>query len=258
MAALDTLLTELAAERATGALRVGRQGTVFLREGRVTSVECTSATRLEELLTADGRVTESALRDARGNGAERLVQQGALSRAQLQYCALISTVDAAFFLLQAKSSRPRFVQGERHWLGAQWPFEVAELLRECGRRRAELARAWPSAELDSAPVLPVRRPSGERVVLTTAQWELLAYADREATPLELARRLGRPAYTVLLAVRQLAAAGLLVRADPVAERPLLPRRIRAELPPAVEPAKPYEPADLDVLLRLRRALEELA
>ncbi|MEV0589018.1 DUF4388 domain-containing protein [Nonomuraea sp. NPDC050310] len=256
MPALDSLLSGLALERATGALRVGRLGTVFLSDGRVTYIECSASTRLEDVLTADGRVTENALRRAHKDGAASLVEQGLLTRAELQYCALISTMDAAFFLLPARSARPRFVPGERHWLGPQWYFEVAGLVRECGRRRAELERAWSSTELDNVPVVPVRRLPGDRVVLTSLQWELLVQADREATPLDLARRLGRPAYTVLLAVRQLAAAGLLVRVAPVAERPSLPRRIKTELP--AEPAQPYEPTDLDVLLRLRKALEELA
>jgi hypothetical protein len=251
MPALDSLLTALAGEGASGVLRAGRLGAVYLAGGRVTFMECTSSTRFEEILTASGRVTEAALRRAQKDGGQRLVDDGVLSLAELQYCALTATLDAAFFLLPAKSARPRFVAGTEHWLGPQWFFEVSTLIRECGRRRAELERAWSSAELDCAPVVPVRRLPGDRVMLTSLQWEVLLNADGEATPLALARMLGRPAAKILLAVRQLAAAGLLVHAVPKSES--LPRRVRTELP-----AEPYASTDLEVLLRLRKALEELA
>ncbi|MFI6479193.1 hypothetical protein ACIBH1_14765 [Nonomuraea sp. NPDC050663] len=251
MPALDSLLTGLAMEGASGVLRVGRQGAVYLAGGRVTFMECASAIRFEEILTAGGRVSEVELRSAQKDGGQRLVDDGVLSKAELQYCALTATLDAAFFLLPVKSPRPKFVPDAEHWLGPQWFFEVSTLIRESGRRRAELERAWSSAELDAAPVVPVRRLPGDRVMITSLQWEVLLNADGEATPLTLARQLGRPAAKVLLAVRQLAAAGLLVHE--VQRAASLPRRVRTDLP-----AEPHVPTDLDVLLRLRKALEELA
>lgn len=251
MPALDSLLTGLALEGASGVLRVGRLGAVYLAGGRITFMECTSATRLEDVLTADGRVTEAALRRAQRDGGQRLLDAGVLSRAELQYCALVTTMDAAFFLLPAKSARPRFVPEGQHWLGPQWYFEVGTLIRECGRRRAELEHAWSSGDLDNAPIAAVRRLPGDRVMITALQWEVLLNADGEATPLEVARRLGRPTAKVLLAVRQLASAGLLVHTAPKVES--LPRRVPTDLH-----AEPYASTDLDVLLRLRKALEELA
>ncbi|WP_084958929.1 MarR family transcriptional regulator [Thermoactinospora rubra] len=255
MAPLDDTLTGLAAEGASGALRVGRMGTLFLTGGRVTYGECVTAVRLEDLLVAAGRGSRAALRRAIQGEGPGLVEQGVVSRGELQYCALLVTMDAAFFLLPAATGRPKFVPGERHWLSPQWYFEVTGLLRECRRRRAALEQAWPSAEFDGRPVVPAARLPGHHVVLSALQWEILTRADGQATPLELARRLGRPAFTVLLAVRRMAAEGLLDRPPDGEGRAALPRRPRTGGPP---PPPPTGHTDLAVLLRLRKALEELA
>ncbi|GGO65477.1 transcriptional regulator [Nonomuraea cavernae] len=270
MAPLDTLLAGLARERSTGALLVGRAGTVFLDEGRVTYMECVQTPGVERLLTARGRSTEATLRGMQADGGcERLLAEGVLTLGELQYCVLGAVLDAAFFLLPVGGTRPKFRPGERHWLGGRWYFEVSGLLRECARRRAQLARIWPSAEVDTAPVRPAPWLTGQGVTLGRVEWEVVARADHKATPLDLARQLGRSGYSILLAVRRLAAAGLLVpREEPApAEDPRLPKRSRQAVKapstggstgPPLGPAVTADPTDLALLLRLKKALEELA
>ncbi|WP_433516325.1 hypothetical protein ACQP2T_12630 [Nonomuraea sp. CA-143628] len=210
MAPLDTLLAGLARERATGALRVGRAGTIFLSEGRVTYMECAQTPGVERLLAARGRLPETALRRLQHDGGcARLLEEGPVTLGELQYCVLGAVLDAAFFLLPAGGSRPKFRPGEQHWLGGQWFFDVAGLMRECARRRAYLAQIWPSAQLDTAPVRPAPCLPGSGVTLDSVQWEVVTGAGAEATPLDLAKRIGRSGYSVLLAVRRMAAAGLL-------------------------------------------------
>ncbi|GAA2267184.1 hypothetical protein GCM10010149_04550 [Nonomuraea roseoviolacea subsp. roseoviolacea] len=235
MATLDTLLASLAKDRPTGALRVGRAGTVFLDEGRITYMECAQTPGVERLLTARGRMPEAALRRVQADGGcERLLAEGAVTLGELQFCVLGAVLDAAFFLLPATGTRPKFRPGERHWLGGRWYFEVSGLVRECARRRAQLARIWPSADVDTAPVRPASRLPGQGVTLTAVQWEIITRADEEATPLDLARLLGRSGYSVLLAVRRLAASGLLTPTAP--DPPTDPAR--STDPPVPETARP--------------------
>ncbi|MFC6084285.1 hypothetical protein [Sphaerisporangium aureirubrum] len=274
---LDAVLPGLADGRATGSLRVGRAGTIYLTAGRVSYAESAGVPGVEDLLASSGRIAATTLgsirREAaeRADGGETLVRQGLLTRGELQFCVLGATLDAAFFLLSATGTRPRFREGDRHWLGPQWYFDVAGLLRECRRRRLRLDRTWPSPDLDTRPVAPIPRVSADRVVLTAVQWEVVVHADAVATPAELARRLGRPAYPVLLAVRQLAAAGLLTPppAAPPPDAPppdvpgavppgALPRRERrAVRPEGVPPPHDADATDVGVLIRLRDALERL-
>ncbi|MER7130873.1 DUF4388 domain-containing protein [Streptosporangium saharense] len=291
-------LSELSANRATGALHLEGGGTFYLTEGRVTHAESPAAPRVEDLLLAHGRISGQAVRQAMraggtggsgGAGGAALLAQGVLTRVELEFCVLCTVLDAVFFLLGSPVRRTLFRRGERHWLGPQRYFDMTGLLRECARRRTQLDRTWPSADLDSLPVVPVGRVPAQRVVLTSLQWEIVACADATATPVELAHRLGRPAYAVLLAVRQLAAAGLLrlprgeITAAP--ERGELPRRVagaseigqagagapytrESTRPPtgpltgplpelAGEAVTAGDPADVDLLIRLRDALEAL-
>ncbi|MFC7719645.1 hypothetical protein [Nonomuraea recticatena] len=75
MPALDMLLAGLARERSTGALRVGRSGTIFLDAGRVAYMECADTPGAEDVLAASGRVSEQTLGAARREGAgSRLVE----------------------------------------------------------------------------------------------------------------------------------------------------------------------------------------
>ncbi|MEV0996485.1 hypothetical protein [Nonomuraea sp. NPDC050202] len=261
MAKLDTLLAGLARERSTGALQVGRSGTIFLSDGRVTYMECAQAPSVERLLAARGLMSEAALRRLQADGGcERLLAEGPLTQGELQYAVLGGVLDAAFFLLPVSGTRPKFRPGERHWLGGQWFFDVPGLVRECARRRAQLAQIWPSADVDTLPVRPLPRLPGHGVTLSRVQWEVIVRADQKATPLELAKQIGRPAYPVLLAVRRLAASGLLAAPD----LPL--RRKPGEHPPhdpqaRAQPLGPPvtgDPTDLALLMRLKKALEELS
>ncbi|MFF5208930.1 hypothetical protein [Streptosporangium sp. NPDC000396] len=270
---MESILSGLADDRATGALRLGKAGMLYLTEGRVTYAESSAAPRVEDLLTAGHRISAYAVRRARQSaaedrwGGEQLIGQGVLTRGELEFCVLSAVLDAAYFLFDSDGHRPRFRPGDRHWLGPQWYFDVAGMFRECKRRRAQLDQAWPSAELDSLPVVPVGRIPAQRVMLTSLQWEVLVGADSTATPSDLARKLGRPAYSVLLAVRQLAAAGLLrtPQAEPAAA---LPRRSTgtrqapaaatgALRSPTSIPQATGDPTDVDLLIRLRDALEAL-
>jgi hypothetical protein len=56
--------------------------------------------------------------------------------------------------------------------------------------------------------VPARRLRGQFVALTAVQWEVVANADRRRSPIDLARLLGRDAFTVMLEVRRMAGAGL--------------------------------------------------
>ena len=228
MQSVENILRGLADDRATGSLRLGKAGTFYLTDGRVTYAESTAAPRVEDLLTASRRISAHAVRQARQAaaegrwGGEQLVDKGVLTRGELEFCVLNAVLDAAYFLCDATGHRPRFRPGELHWLGPQWYFEVTGLFRECKRRKARLDEAWPSAELDALPVVPLGRITAQRVVLTPLQWEVLVGADSATPPADLAQKLGRPAYSVLLAVRQLASSGLL----------RLPEaRARSRLPP---------------------------
>ncbi|TKK87440.1 transcriptional regulator [Herbidospora galbida] len=272
---IDEMLSELAERRATGVLKAGRSGTVYLSRGRVCYVECARTPSVEELLTASGRLTLTGVRTARqtaaatADGGDMLVRRGVLSRGELQLCVLGATLDASFFLFGATVPKPKFREGDRHWLGIHWFFDVPGLFRECHRRRARLDRAWPSAELDSRPVVPVRRIRSRHVMLTALQWEILLNADAETTPIELAKRIGRPAYTTLLAVREMAAAGLLECPEPPPREkpPDLPKRVAGPVPRAPAgggegrraqssyPQISGDPTDVNLLIRLRNALE---
>ncbi|MEV7008008.1 hypothetical protein [Streptosporangium sp. NPDC051022] len=250
MPTVQDVLSGLAAHRATGALHLGGAGTFYLTGGRVTYAESPAAPRVEDLLAACGRVSGHAVRQAMHateegrQGGELLISQGVLTRGELELCVLCAVLDAVYFLLEPPhppdppGRRPKFRPGERHWLGPHCYFDVAGLLRECKRRRTQLDRTWPSAELDSLPVVPVGRVPAQRVVLTALQWEVVTGADSTATPADLAHRLGRPAYSVLLAVRQLAAAGLL--RVPRGELTTAPTSPTAPTPPA-EPVPPGLP-----------------
>ncbi|GAA1004993.1 hypothetical protein Aple_035680 [Acrocarpospora pleiomorpha] len=263
---IEATLTRLAGDGVTGALRAGRAGTVYLHEGRVNHAECATTPSVAELLTASGRISADAVRttrrDAAGNGGEELVRRGVLTRGELQLCVLGATLDASFFLFGVTGPKLRFEDGDRHWLGTHWSFDVPALLRECLRRKARLDSVWPSTEMDTLPVRPVRRIGSEQVVLSATQWEILLAADGESTPADLAKKIGLSAYATLVAVRELAAADLLMRPEP---EKLLPRRTESSgLRPGLgTPSRPItpettgDPTDVNLLIRLRDALEAL-
>ena len=216
-AAPGRLLTQVAGERQTGALVVGGHpgGTVYLIEGHVTHAESAAAPGVGELLTASGRLaarTWQAALDAGTSGArvgQLLVGQGHLTQGELELCVLGTIYDAAYFALSPASAPVEFLDGAMHWLGPIIRVDAAAVNREARRRARLLEEIYPDPVVDSAPVIPVARPSVERVTLTAVQWELLVHADGQRTPADLAQLLGRAGYATIQELRRLAALGLL-------------------------------------------------
>ncbi|MFD5916492.1 hypothetical protein ACFVYP_05335 [Kitasatospora sp. NPDC058201] len=218
------VVERLAAEHATGALR-GPAGTVYLVDGLVTHAESDRTPDLATLLTACGRLTPAAWQEeVRRSGpyagvGEALVEQGRLTRGELELCHLGALYDAACFLLDAPAALAfrTFAPGVRHWLGPVAAVGVPRLRREAERRRILLDRIWPWPQLDTAPVRPAARlPAAPgrhaRRIRPPSRYQrdLLDHADGRRTPAELARLLGRSAFATTVDVRRLAAAGLLL------------------------------------------------
>src|SRR5262245_43102367 len=109
---IETTLISLAGDGATGALRAGRAGTIYLHQGRVCHVECQATPSVEELLTASGRISANGVRTTRqaavGDGGDMLVRRGVLTRGELQLCVLGATLDASFFLFGVAGPKLRF------------------------------------------------------------------------------------------------------------------------------------------------------
>nr|BEK69939.1 hypothetical protein KPHV_71660 [Kitasatospora purpeofusca] len=213
----------LAAERATGALR-GPAGTVHLVDGLVTHAESDRAPDLATLLTTSGRLDPDTWQEAvhrfgpYARVGEALVEQGRLTRGELELCHLGTLYDAACFLLDTPATLASwtFAPGMRHWLGPVAAVGAHRLRREAERRRHLLDRIWPSAQLDTVPLrrtaaqAPAPGRHARRVrPPTRRQYELLDRADGRRTAAELARLLGRSAFATTADVRRLAATGLL-------------------------------------------------
>ncbi|MFB8238526.1 hypothetical protein ACFC58_18430 [Kitasatospora purpeofusca] len=213
----------LAAERATGALR-GPAGTVYLVDGLVTHAESDRAPDLATLLTTSGRLDPDTWQEAvhrfgpYARVGEALVEQGRLTRGELELCHLGTLYDAACFLLDTPATLASwtFAPGMRHWLGPVAAVGAQRLRREAERRRHLLDRIWPSAQLDTVPLrrtaaqAPAPGRHARRVrPPTRRQYELLDRADGRRTAAELARLFGRSAFATTADVRRLAAAGLL-------------------------------------------------
>ncbi|MFF3112872.1 hypothetical protein ACFVSN_27195 [Kitasatospora sp. NPDC057904] len=217
----------LAAREATGALR-GPLGSVYLTDGLVTHAESDRAPDLGDLLTGCGRLAPGEWRELvelhgpQARVAAALVDQGRITRGELELGHLETLFDAAFFVLaDTGGGLWRFETGARHWLGPVAAVDAARVCRESERRRHLLDGIWPWAQLDTAPVRPAeaarrpsRRPPGRR------RRELLDHADGRRTPAELARLLGRSGFGVTADVRRLAAAGLLDAAPAVVPGPV--------------------------------------
>ncbi|OLT32580.1 hypothetical protein BJF79_08460 [Actinomadura sp. CNU-125] len=172
----------------------------------------------------------------------------------------IALFDAACFLL-GTDGEPRFTEGPVS-RGPARPVTAATLAHELHRRRALLDAEWPSADVDAAPVVPVRRVRRQRVFLTGLQAEILLNADGRHTPAELARDLGRTVFGCLLSVRGLAAASLVRAVRPGAPADRDTGDAAREAPPDFlldgGPARDgWAPADHQLLERLRAALVEL-
>lgn len=234
-------LDRLAAGGATGRLRLGDRGAVYLTEGQITFAECADATDLESLVTVGRDVEPAEWRKACASDddidAVLTSLGGRLGRAELEIRVLISIFDAVFFLADDLNPAEdwEFSAGIRHELPPLCRVSPPTVAGETRRRRAQLNATWPSPAVDSAPVAPVRRIRRQRVILTGLQAEMLLNADERRTPADLARDLGRPAYGCLLAVRALAAAELISTVpEPAATEPAPPRarsaRGRAQAP----------------------------
>ncbi|GAA0549058.1 hypothetical protein GCM10010172_33830 [Paractinoplanes ferrugineus] len=220
------LLTQVAADRQTGALVVGGHpgGAVYVLEGRVIYAESPAAPGVGELLTASGRLAGRTWQTAIDQGTSTarvgrlLVEQGHLTQGELELCVLGATYDAAYFALSPTGAPVEFLDGAMHWLGPVAHIDPAAVNREVRRRTRMLDSIFPDARVDTAAVTPVARPPRERITLTALQWELLVHADGQRTPADLALLLGRAGFATIAELRRLAAAGLLelpeVRAEP--------------------------------------------
>ncbi|GAA4713335.1 DUF4388 domain-containing protein [Phytohabitans rumicis] len=282
-------LTQLAGARETGALHVEGEpgGTVYLTAGWVSYVDSPAAPGVGDLLTASGRVPAPVWQAATANGRDvgaQLVAAGHLTQGELELCVLGAIYDAAFFVLNPAPAKVRFEPGETHWLGPVCQVDAAVLGRELTRRRRLLDEAHPQSDVDADPVRTISRAPAPRLVLTAPQWELIVHCDGQRTAADLARLLGRAAYTTVLELRRLAAAGLVSangHAEPPASPPerkpaaasrrtvpatsSRPMQAEARLPrrtPAVPAGPPPVEAGLDgpdesTLTRIRSGLEAL-
>ena len=216
------LRTQVAGERQPGALVVQGHpgGTVYVLDGLVTYAESPAAPGVGELLTASGRLAGSTWQAAldagtsRGQVGQLLLEQGHLTRGELELCVLGAIYDAAYFALAAPGGTVEFLPGATHWLGPVIRVEPAAVTRESRRRARLLDGIFPHPEVDVAPVIPAPRAPVERVTVTALQWELLVHADGQRTPADLAQLLGRAGYATVQELRRLAAAGLIERPAP--------------------------------------------
>ncbi|MFE2430295.1 transcriptional regulator [Streptomyces sp. NPDC059373] len=239
----DAALAGLAAEQATGAL-YGNSGVVYLCDGAVVHAESPSSPDLGIRLITCGRLSAEAWRKALAEaGRDRrvgpfLVEHGCLTRGELELCHLGALFDAAYFVLLPDSEPTRFLRGATHWLGTVRPVRADALRRESVRRRALLDRVWPWPAADAHPVVP---RVGRGGVPDPGQRAVLEVADGSRTPAQIAWLLGRSAFTTVLDVRRLAAAGYV-------ETPTVPR----QAPPLPDTGPG---TDIELLTRIRDALE---
>ncbi|GAB1690134.1 DUF4388 domain-containing protein [Krasilnikovia sp. M28-CT-15] len=247
-AAPGRLLRQAAAERWTGALVVtGRPGgTLYLTDGLLTYAESPAAPGVGELLTSSGRLAARTWQAALDLGAAQarvgqlLLDQGHLTRGELELCVHGATYDAAYFALGPVADGADLVAGQAHWLGAVVWIDVGAVEHESQRRQRLLDEIFPYPQLDSAPVIPAARLGVERVWLTAPQWELIVHADGQRTPADLAQLLGRAGYATVQELRRLGALGLLEVPEPQQRPARRPEFVR--LPPvrgaAVDVSRP--------------------
>ncbi|MFI1968642.1 hypothetical protein BLA24_11415 [Streptomyces cinnamoneus] len=252
-----TVLSRLAAEGATGALH-GGAGALYLADGAVVHAESPVVPDVGWRLTAGGRLSPEVWEEAVAEGGPGyragsfLVEHGRLSRGELELCHLSALFDAAYVLLSpldgSQRAPERFLKEARHWLGPVRPVPVAMLEAEVRRRRTLLEQAWPWADVDSAPVVPVpgaAAPGPGATRPTCGRLAVLGAADGVRTPARIARVLGRSVFATLLDVRRLTAEGLVRAPSAAAPPPGDPR-------PGVSPLP-----EISLLYRIRDALEAL-
>ncbi|WP_236075710.1 transcriptional regulator [Streptomyces coffeae] len=252
-------LTELAGERASGALLCDA-GIVYLSEGRVVHAESPVAPGIDVLLTTGGRLTADTWREAVGHtdgpgGVGRfLVDSGRLSDAELEICHLGALFDAAYFALGTGSGPRGFQRGAAHWLGPVRPVDADAVERETRRRARLLDDLWPCPQVDTVPVV-LRRPDPRCPAVTRRQRAVLELADGVRTPAEIARALGRPAFHTLIDIRRLAATGHVETPRPQATAPARSPGPGAVVWPDTVPGTVFADPCVDLLRRLRDALE---
>ncbi|MBF6144840.1 hypothetical protein [Nocardia nova] len=252
-------MTRLEQERSTGVLHAG-DGSFHFARGEVVTADCRRTTGLGRLVVEAGVATAEDWQRAGSGDPGNL-----LSRPRLETLALLSVFDAAYFLLSAPAIA-EFEPAPEHWLAPICHINPRLLVHECARRGDPEAGPWPAELVARTPVVPVRRVRRRRIALTGGQAEVLAAVDGRRTVADIAEELGRTSYGCLEAVRDLTLAGLVQQpvlsasaaADSAhAAAPPLVRRRRNAV--SVAPPDRWEsPVDVDVLFRLRAALEELA
>ncbi|MFC4907457.1 hypothetical protein [Actinomadura gamaensis] len=294
---LEDLLLRLERERRTGEVSCGLEGRVLLSEGLVCRAESRRATPLTALRTADGPIEEQPWWPERGGRSAATGAGGDDAPSPLGIYVLAATFDALALLLDSvrSAARPGGADGGTDGLdspgGGGPPRNQAEgtaegagegsgapgggpvfaagrlgrrtmrctgvppgvLLHECARRAGPVD-GWPLALADVAPVVAARRTRRQRVMLTAVQVEVALAADGRRTPAAVAAELGRPVVVCLEAVRALTALGLVERPAPADAAS--PRRRRRAGVRAVRPSQ-EPPVDLETLLRLRAALEQV-
>jgi hypothetical protein len=116
---------------------------------------------------------------------------------------------------------------------------VAAITREALRRRDLLHRIWPDAAADDAPLMRAVGLSSPPVPIR--QGAVLDQINGFRTAADISLTLGRPAFHTLVAVRRLAAAGLISPAPPHPSR-TPPAPDTPPGPAAPTPATPPTPA----------------
>ncbi|HEX5741621.1 MAG TPA: hypothetical protein VFY17_08735 [Pilimelia sp.] len=210
------VLTHLARAGATGTLHVGGDppGTLQLADGAVAYAASPRTPGVGDLLTTGGRLPRQVWDSAVTVGTPDhrvgavLIEDGHLTRGELELCALGVIYDAGFFVLGTAPVPIRFEVDRPHWLGPAARVPAATLIAETDRRRALLASVGADPAVDRLPVLPAPRVRRDRIQLSGLGWELLVHADGRRTVAALAHLLGRSGYVCLLEVRRLAADGL--------------------------------------------------
>ncbi|GAA0227603.1 hypothetical protein [Cryptosporangium japonicum] len=245
-------LDESTANRVTGALHVdGRiSGSIYLIDGEVYYVHTPVAPGVDCLLQASGTVPAAAFQSAWTTGAaagqvgDVLIKSGALSRGEAELCTAAAITDGAYALLTAvpvDTGPVRFAAGEGHWWGPVRRIGAAALDVQI-RKRMRLLERTPPGNVDDQPVVAAGRLGRHHVVLTDLQWELIVHANGRRTPRELARLLGRSAFSAILESRRLITAGLIQVARPEqASQPAAPVPA-APVPAAPVPAAPVPAA----------------
>ncbi|WP_051571433.1 hypothetical protein [Cryptosporangium arvum] len=248
-------LDESTTNRVTGALHVDGpvSGSIYLIDGEVYYVHTPAAPGVDCLLQASGTVPAAAFQSAWTTGAaggqvgDVLIKSGALSRGEAELCTAAAITDGAYALLTAAPAETgpvRYAAGEGHWWGPVRRVGGAALDVQI-RKRKRLLERTPPGNVDDQPVVAAGRLGRHHVVLTDLQWELIVHANGRRSPRELARLLGRSAFSAILESRRLITAGLIqvVRPEP-APRPAAPETAaRPTSAPEVSSATEPAPAD---------------